>query len=82
MGYPSLPSFFSLLHDDFNAFHLQIGEGNGNPLQSCLENLVDGGAWWAAVHRVAQSQTRLKRLSSGSSTKETVIVLSFGDPEA
>ena len=63
MGYPSLPSFFSLLHDDFNAFHLQIGEGNGNPLQSCLENLVDGGAWWAAVHRVAQSRTRLKRLS-------------------
>ena len=40
------------------------GEGNGNPLQySCLENLVDRGAWWAAVHRVAQSQTRLKRLS-------------------
>ena len=39
------------------------GEGNGNPLQySCLENPVDRGAWWAAVHRVAQSQTRLKRL--------------------
>ena len=39
-------------------------EGNGNPLQySCLENPVDGGAWWAAVHRVAQSQTRLKWLS-------------------
>ena len=41
-----------------------IGEGNGNPLQySCLENPVDGGAWWAAVHRVAQSQTQLKLLS-------------------
>ena len=40
-----------------------IGEGNGNPLQYCLENPVDGGAWWAAVHRVAQSWTRLKRLS-------------------
>ena len=40
------------------------GEGNGNPLQySCLENPVDRGPWWAAVHRVAQSQTRLKRLS-------------------
>ena len=39
-------------------------EGNGNPLQySCLENPVDRGAWWAAVHRVAQSWTRLKRLS-------------------
>ena len=42
-----------------------IGEGNGNPLQcSCLENPRDGGAWWAAVSEVAQSQTRLKRLSS------------------
>ena len=38
-----------------------IGEGNGNPLQfSCLENLRDGGAWWAAIYGVAQSQTRLK----------------------
>ena len=37
-----------------------IGEGNGTPLQySCLENLVDGGAWWAAIHGVATSQTRL-----------------------
>ena len=44
-----------------------IGEGNGNPLQcSCLENLRDGGAWWAAVYGVAQSQTRLKRLSSSN----------------
>ena len=43
-------------------------EGNGNPLQySCLENTRDGGAWWAAVYGVAQSQTRLKRLSSSSS---------------
>ena len=42
-----------------------IGEGNGNPLQcSCLENPRDGGASWAAVHGVAQSQTRLKRFSS------------------
>ena len=45
-----------------------IGEGNGNPLQcSCLENLRDGGAWWAAVYGVAQSRTWLKRLSSSSS---------------
>ena len=43
------------------------GEGNGNPLQySCLENPMDGGAWWAAVHGVAQSQTRLMQLSSSS----------------
>ena len=41
------------------------GEGNGNPLQcSCLENPRDGGAWWAAVYAVAESQTRLKWLSS------------------
>ena len=45
-----------------------IGEGNGNPLQcSCLDNPRDGGAWWAAVYGVAQSWTRLKRLSSSSS---------------
>ena len=42
----------------------RIGEGNGNPLQcSCLENPSDRGAWWAAVYGVAQSRTRLKRLS-------------------
>ena len=36
------------------------GEGDGTPLQySCLENPMDGGAWWAAVHGVAKSQTRL-----------------------
>ena len=41
-----------------------FGEGSGNPLQySCLENPMDGGAWWAAVHRVSQSQTWLKQLS-------------------
>ena len=46
-----------------------IGEGNGNPLQySCLENPRDGEACWAAVSGVAQSQTRLKRLSSSSNT--------------
>ena len=44
-----------------------IGEENGNPLQcSCLENPRDGGAWWAAIYGVAQSRTRLKRLSSSS----------------
>ena len=46
-----------------------IGEGNGNPLQcSWLENPRDGGAWWASVYGVAQSRTRLKRLSSSSSS--------------
>ena len=48
-----------------------IGEGNGNPLQcSCLENPRDGGAWWASVSGVAQSRTRLKRLSSSSSSSD------------
>ena len=43
------------------------GEGNGNPLQcSCLENPMDRGTLWATVHRVAQSQTRLKFLSTHS----------------
>ena len=55
-------------------FHFSLsctGEGNGNPFQcSCLENPRGGGAWWAAVSRVAQSQTRLKRLSSSSSSKD------------
>ena len=46
-----------------------IGEGNGNPFQcSCLENPGDGGAWWAAIYGVAQSRTRLKRLSSSSNS--------------
>ena len=49
-----------------------IGEGNGNPLQcSCLENPRDGGAWWAAIYGVAQSQTRLKQLSSSSSSSSS-----------
>ena len=42
-----------------------LGEGNGDPLQySCLENPMDGGAWWATVHGVAKSQTRLRELTS------------------
>ena len=45
------------------------GEGNGTPLQcSCLENPRGGGAWWAAISGVAQSQTRLKRHNSSSSS--------------
>ena len=48
-----------------------IGEGNGNPLQcSCLENPTDRGAFWAAVYGVTQSRTRLKRLSSSSSSND------------
>ena len=40
------------------------GEGNGNPLQySCLENPMEGGAWWAIVHGVAKSQTQLSNFT-------------------
>ena len=47
------------------------GEGNSNPLQysCCLENSMDGGAWWATVHGVAKSRTRLSDFTSR--TKET-----------
>ena len=57
-----------------------IGEGNGNPLQcSCLENLRDGGAWWVAVYGVAQSRTRLTRLSSSSSSSSLVAYWTLSD---
>ena len=47
------------------------GEGDGNPLQySCLENPMDGGAWWAIVHRVANSRTRLSDQYFTKSHKE------------
>ena len=56
-------------------FSFSLGEGNGNPLQcSCLENPRDGGAWWAAVYGVAPSRTRLKRLSSSSSSSSIYII--------
>ena len=51
-----------------------IGGRNGNPLQySCLENPRDGGDWWDAIYGVTQSQTRLKRLSSSSSSTWTEV---------
>ena len=54
-------------------FHFSLsctGEGTCTPLQcSCLENPRNGGAWWAAVYGVAQSRTRLKRLSSSRSSR-------------
>ena len=41
-----------------------VGEGNGNPLQyPCLENPMDGGAWWAATHGVAKSRTQLSNFT-------------------
>ena len=61
-----------LTYDYFNWKYQVKGEGNGTPLQySCLENPMDGGAWWAAVYGVTQSRTRLKRLSSSSSSSSS-----------
>ena len=73
-GPGGLQSMGSLESDTTEQLHFHfslscIGEEKGNPLQcSCLENPRDGGAWWAAVYGVAQSWTRLKRLSSRSSS--------------
>ena len=51
------------------AYNKHRATGNGNPLQySCGENLRDGGVWWAALSGVAQSRTRLRRLSSSNSS--------------
>ena len=53
-----------------------IGEGNDNPFQcSCLENPRNRGAWWAAIYGVAQSRTRLKRLSSSSSSSRISMLI-------
>ena len=57
-----------------------IGEGNGKPLQhSCLENPRDGETWRAAVSRVTQSRTRLKRLTSSSSRRTNINNLRYAD---
>ena len=57
------------------------GEGNGTPLQySCLENTMDGGAWWAAVHGVTKNQTRLSDFTFFLSTqycKAIILQLKF-----
>ena len=59
--------FQGTTYSQFDGARVAHGEGNGNPLQcSCLENPRDGGAWWAAVYGVTQSQTWLKWLSSSS----------------
>ena len=55
---PGLPVHHQL--QEFTETHVHCGESNGTPLQySCLENPMDGGAWWAAVHGVAKSWTQL-----------------------
>ena len=57
---------YRVYHYHLSKFHIYVlvccigREGNGTPLQhSCLENPMDRGAWWATVHGVAKSQTRL-----------------------
>ena len=51
---------FECLHYFCCSLHMYGGEGNGTPLQySCLENPMDGGAWWTAIHGFAESRTRL-----------------------
>ena len=53
-----------LCNTSFDSFQVIFGEGNGTPLQySCLENPMDRGAWWAAVHRVTMSWTRLSNFT-------------------
>ena len=48
------------LHHPLSIIRVPFGEGSGTPLQhSCLENPMDGGAWWAEVHGVANSRTQL-----------------------
>ena len=70
LGYDKLKAFFQdskrdrmaqVLPLEVNVIrHISFGQNNGNPLQySCLANPMDGGAWWAAVHGVARSWTRL-----------------------
>ena len=54
------PASLATILQVFTMFRLSNGEGSGTPLQySCLANPMDGGAWWAAVHEVAKSRTRL-----------------------
>ena len=59
MGCAAFYQFFNHKHYTLT-FYYRMREGNGNPLQySCLENPMDGGAWWAAVHGVTKGQTQL-----------------------
>ena len=64
-----LSDFLKIIYLYWSIVHLgrSLGGGHGNPLQySCLEKPMDREAWWAAVHRVTQSRTQLKQLSTHS----------------
>ena len=59
-----LVELFQILKDDSGKVLYSVGEGNGTPPQySCLENPMDGGAWWAAVHGVSKSRIQLSDLT-------------------
>ena len=61
---PHLTTIITSTSNNTKEFYQPMGEGNGIPLQySCLENPKDGGAWWAAVHGVAESRTRLSEFT-------------------
>ena len=63
MGCAAFYQFFNHKHYTLT-FYYRMREGNGNPLQySCLENPMDGGAWWAVVHGVTKGQTRLSEFT-------------------
>ena len=56
--------------DHYNSSSFLFAALNGNPLQySCLENPMDGGAWWATVHGVSKSRTRLSDFTHSNSEK-------------
>ena len=58
LGIPQVSNFDNWANTQ--GYVIRVGEGNGKPLQySCLENPMDGGAWWAAFHGVATSRSRL-----------------------
>ena len=64
-------AYFYKMHEKLYYFIRSIGEGNGNPLQySCLENSMDREAWQAMVHRVTESQTWLKQLSTAQHIRD------------
>ena len=57
------------------------GEGNGNPLQySCLKNSIDGGAWWATVHGIVKSRTRLRDFTFIFTCPPTLARIAFNFP--
>ena len=71
--WPPCPIVYPLILADITRASWWLQRGNGTPLWcSCLENPRNVGAWWAAIYGVAQSRTRLKRLSSSSSSSRAV----------